>query len=322
MSEQLPGLHHMTAICGDAQRNVDFYVGVLGLRLVKKTVNFDDPGTYHLYYGDWQGNPGSILTFFAWAQAQRGRRGLGQVTATGLTVPEGALDYWKERLTKSGVSLGTVETRFGQSVLAFEDHDGLPLELITRPEAAMETADLWVGGPVPAQYAIRRMEGVTLTVAQREPTEKTLFALGFTLIGEEEGRLRYSAGQGESSTLADVLVSPDAPRGSLGVGIVHHVAWRTPSDETELDWRRQILEQGRSVSPVMDRDYFHSIYFHEPGGVLFEIATNPPGFTTDEPLESLGTRLCVPAWLEERRALLEQTLTPLRLPAPVVAEAP
>jgi glyoxalase family protein len=315
MSDQLPGLHHMTAICGDAQQNVDFYVGVLGLRLVKKTVNFDDPGTYHLYYGNGLGTPGTLLTFFAWFGAHRGRHGQGQVTATALTVPEMALDYWRTRLSENNVAMRKTETRFGQQALVFEDPDGLVLELVTRPEAASEVEGLWADSAVPAEYAIRRLDGVTLTVAEREPTAAMLQTLGFSPVGEEkDGRSRYTASRGESSTIADILVDPDAPRASLGVGVVHHVAWRTPDDETELAWRRQLLEQGRSVSPVMDRDYFHSIYFTEPGGVLFEIATNPPGFMVDEPLESLGTRLCLPAALEEGRPLLETALPALRLP--------
>lgn len=315
MSEQLPGLHHMTAICGEAQRNVDFYVGVLGLRLVKKTVNFDDPGTYHLYYGDGQGNPGTLLTFFAWPGAHRGRHGLGQVTATGLTISATALDYWRTRLAEHKVRTGETTTRFGQQVLTFEDPDGLGLELVTREEAASETGGLWAGSAVPAEFAIRRLDGVTLTLALREPTEAMLLSLGFTLVGEDAGRVRYTTAEGASSTIADLLVDPGAPRANLGVGVVHHVAWRTPTDDTELAWRKQLLGQGRSVSPVMDRDYFHSIYFTEPGGVLFEIATNPPGFTVDESLESLGTSLCLPHGLESSRTLLQEALPALHLPA-------
>ena len=305
----------MTALCGDAQRNVDFYVGVLGLRLVKKTVNFDDSGTYHLYYGDGQGNPGTLLTFFAWPGAHRERHGAGQITATALTVPHNALDYWRTRLTANNVSLGATETRFGQQVLTFEDPDGLVLELVTRKEAAAETKGLWADSSVPAEYAIRRLDGVTMTVVKREPTETLLNSLGFTPVGEENGRARHTTSRGESSTIVDILVNGSASRASLGVGVVHHVAWRTPSDDTELAWRKQLLTQGRSVSPVMDRDYFHSIYFTEPGGVLFEIATNPPGFTVDEPLESLGTHLCLPAALEEERPLLVEALPVLHLPA-------
>jgi glyoxalase family protein len=314
MSETLPGLHHMTAICGDAQRNVDFYVGVLGLRLVKKTVNFDDPGTYHLYYGDGQGNPGTLLTFFAWPGANRGRHGLGQVTATALTIPTASLDYWRTRLAEHNVTVGETSTRFGRQVLPFEDPDGLELELVTRDEAATGTVELWADSTVPAEYAIRRLDGVTLTLAQREPTEAMLLSLGFTPVGEDAGRVRYTAATGESSTIADLVVDSSAPRANLGVGVVHHVAWRTPTDETELAWRKHLLEQGRSVSPVMDRDYFHSIYFTEPGGVLFEIATDPPGFTVDEPLESLGTNLCLPGALEGSRSLLLQALPALHLP--------
>ncbi|MES2462709.1 MAG: ring-cleaving dioxygenase [Armatimonadota bacterium] len=315
MSDLLPGLHHMTALCGDPQQNIDFYVGVLGLRLVKKTVNFDDPGTYHLYYGDGLGNPGTLLTFFAWPGAYRGRHGQGQVTATALTVPENSLDYWRARLAAVNVVAGETETRFGGKALRFEDPDGLVLELVTRAEAASATEGLWPDSAVPREYAIRRLDGVTLTLSRREPTEAMLLNLGFQRVGEEARRIRYSASTGQSGTVADIVVDTDAPRASLGIGVVHHVAWRTPNDETELAWRKQLLEQGRSVSPVMDRDYFHSIYFTEPGGVLFEIATDPPGFTVDEPLETLGTRLCLPAALEETRALLEAALPVLQAPA-------
>jgi len=304
----------MTAICGDAQANVDFYVGVLGLRLVKKTVNFDDPGTYHLYYGDGLGNPGSILTFFAWPGAYAGRHGLGQVTTTALAVPEGSLDWWAERLAQHGIAAGERQTRFGHEVLPFLDPEGIGLELVARADVPEGAA--WPESPVPAKYAIRRMDGVTLTVARREATETMLTGvLGFTLVGEEGDRVRFTAaGQGESGSIADIVVAPGAPRGSLGVGVVHHIAWRTPDDATQLLWQQRVHDVGRSVSPVMDRDYFHSIYFHEPGGVLFEIATVPPGFTVDEPAESLGTNLCLPQWLEKDRPAIAAKLPALHSP--------
>jgi glyoxalase family protein len=314
MPDSLPGLHHMTALCSDAQRNIDFYVGVLGLRLVKKTVNFDDPGTYHLYYGDGRGTPGTLLTFFAWPGAHRGRHGLGQVTATALTIPGTALDYWQARLIENNVPLQKTETRFGQQVLTFADPDGLILELITRSETTSASDGYWADSPIPSEYAIRRLDGVSLTVAHGESSAVMLNALGFRLVGEENGRARYTTANGESGTIADLLVDTEAPRANLGVGVVHHVAWRTPNDATELIWRAKIKERGYSVSPVMDRDYFHSIYFTEPGGVLFEIATDPPGFTVDESLETLGTRLCLPAGLEESRPLLEAALPGLYLP--------
>jgi glyoxalase family protein len=313
MSDKLPGLHHMTAIASDPQRNVDFYAGVLGLRLVKKTVNYDDPGTYHLYYGDALGRPGTILTFFPWPGAFPGKHGLRQATTTALRVPEGSLSWWQERLKDHAP---TLSSRFGEQVLTFRDPDGLGLELVTRPGITAPEADaVWSGATVPAEYAISGMDGVTLTVAQREGTEALLTqVLGFTLVGEEDGRLRYQAGDGIGG-FADVIVAPDAPSGRLGTGTVHHVAWRTPDDETELEWRKQLLALGFNVSPVMDRQYFHSIYFHEPGGVLFEIATNPPGFTADgEAAETLGAVLQLPKWLEPQRAALEQRLTPLHLP--------
>ena len=239
------------------------------------------------------------------------------MTATALTIPHDALPFWQRRLAENNVAVSEPMTRFGQQTVAFEDPDGLVLELVARSDAASPAESAWQG-TVPPEYAIRGMEFVTLTVPNREPTEGMLTTLGFTLMGEDAGRVRYTASAGESSTLVDLMVDPDAPRGSLGVGVVHHVAWRTPTDETELAWRKALLQNGRSVSPVMDRDYFHSIYFTEPGGVLFEIATNPPGFTVDEPLESLGTSLCLPPGLEESRAILLQALPALHLPGQAV----
>jgi glyoxalase family protein len=303
----LPGIHHVTAITGDAQRNVDFYVGLLGLRLVKKTVNFDDPSSYHLYYGDELGRPGSVMTFFVWPGAVRGRIGLGQPTATAFSVPEGSLGWWAERLAASGVPVARPPRRMGEDVLTFEGPEGLALELAT--PARPDPREPWAGGGVPCRHAIRGFHSVTVSVAAAEPTAHLVArALGLRPAGDEPGRSRFDTG--EAGGVVDVLSRPGAPEGLTAAGTVHHVAWRTADDASQLDWREEVLRAGHDVTPVLDRQYFHSIYFREPGGVLFEIATDGPGFTVDEPAERLGTTLRLPARLEPMRAELE-----LRLPA-------
>ena len=310
----IPGLHHLTAIAGEAQRNLDFYAGVLGLRLVKITVNFDDPGSYHLYYGDAQGSPGTILTFFPWAGAPRGMQGAGQVTATALAVPASAISFWHERLAAHGIPLQQSPERFGEPVLAFADPDGLPLELIGSSTARV--AHFWAEGGVPEEAAIAGMHGVTLLERTAAATEALLTeTLGFRRLGQEGERTRYAIGEGGVGATADLLVDPAAPRGRNAAGTVHHVAWRTPSDEQQLAWERLLSARRLGVTPVQDRQYFRSIYFREPGGVLFEIATDPPGFATDESVAELGTALRLPPWLESERARILRLLPPLRLPA-------
>lgn len=321
----LPGLHHVTAIASDAQRNVDFYAGALGLRLVKKTINFDDPGTYHLYYGDALGRPGTILTFFPWPGARAGRHGRGEAVMTTLQVPEGALAFWRERLTAHGIeNTNAFREDFGEEVIAFRDPDGMGMELLARgdsPPAPGGATDTWAGATVPGEFAIRGMDGVTLQVAQREATEQALTeTLGFAAAAGENGgaedRLRFHApgGEGALGTRLDLLIRPEIPMTSLGAGIVHHIAWRTTDDASQQQWQETLTRSGFHVSPVRDRSYFHSIYFREPGGVLFEIATDPPGFTADETQETLGSRLCLPAAVEAQRTLLEQALPVLRVP--------
>lgn len=305
MTPNLPGIHHVTAITGDAQANLDFYSGVLGLRLVKLTVNFDDPGSYHLYYGDHVGTPGTIMTFFSADPYYRGRQGTGQVGATAFAVPAGALPYWKKRLGADEVQ------RFGQKVLTLEDPDGMALEIVEDGAAAKGAT-----GPIAAEYAIRGFHGVTLALTAPERTADLLTGqLGFRLLASEGARSRYLARSEDGfASAVDLLTSTGLGRSGMGVGVVHHVAFRTPDDEQQEAWRRQLAAQGYRVSPVMDRNYFHSIYFREPGGVLFEIATDPPGFTADQPLEELGTKLVLPPWLEPQRAELEQVLPAVKLP--------
>jgi glyoxalase family protein len=312
MTIRFAGAHHVTAIAGDPQQNVGFYAGVLGLRLVKKTVNFDDPSSYHLYYGDAGGNPGTIMTFFSWPGAPRGRSGAGQIGATSFAVPEDSLGYWTERLVGHGVRFGSPTRRFDETVLAFEDPDGLAIEIVARSGLDGATSS-WTGSTVPEEHAIRKISGVTLLEAAPDRTEELLSGfLGFEKVGEEDGRVRYATAGSES--FADVLAVPDGTRGQTAVGTTHHVAWRAPDDETEESWREEAEARGLDVTPVLDRQYFHSIYFREPGGVLFEIATDPPGFAVDEDPDHLGEELKLPPWLERHRDRIEANLPPVRLP--------
>jgi glyoxalase family protein len=309
----LPGIHHVTAITGDAQRNVDFYVGLLGLRLVKKTVNFDDPGSYHLYFGDEVGRPGSVMTFFVWPGAAAGRSGTGQVTSTAFAVPAGSLDWWAARLREGGAPAGSVEARMGDPVLPFVDPDGARLELVapTRPDPR----EAWAGGTVPAEHGIRGFHSVTLSLTAVEETAGLLTGtLGFRPAGGDASRARFETG--EVGGVVDLLARPGAAGGETAPGTVHHVAWRTPDDPSQLAWREVVAGAGYDVTPVLDRQYFHSIYFREPGGVLFEIATDVPGFTVDEPADRLGDALRLPPRLEPLRPELEQLLPAFSVPSP------
>lgn len=312
----IPGIHHVTAIAGDPQPNIDFYAGILGLRLVKLTVNFDDPTTYHLYYGDSQGHPGTILTFFAWPQAMRGRIGTGQVTVTSFAVPDQSLHFWEKYLQQHGVKHKRERSLFGQEVLSLSDPDGLQLELVSTPHADPDRA--WQHGPVPSEHAIRGFHHVTLSEEGYQRTAELLTdTMGFRLIENKENRFRYSAQSGSASkagTIVDLVCLPAGRPGLVAVGTVHHVAWRAFTDDQQIEWRQTLSAEHYNVTPVIDRKYFHSIYFREPGGVLFEIATDPPGFAVDEPAETLGSHLELPAWLEPHRAELQQILPKVSLP--------
>ncbi len=313
MENNVRGIHHVTAITGEPQPNIDFYVGVLGLRFVKKTVNFDVPDTYHLYYGDDIGRPGTALTFFSWLNVPKGKRGSGQVSTIAFSVPVGSLDYWRQRLAQHGVETAEPSKRFDEQVLAFDDPDGLPLELVAHTSA--EQGTYWQKGPVPPQYAIRGFHSVSLSVARFASTEHFLTeVMGFHKVDSEGKRSRYQAGDEGSGHIVDVLDQPEVPHGSESIGSVHHVAFRTASDNEQLAWRQKLIARGANVTPVMDRCYFHSIYFREPGGVLFEIATDQPGFTIDESIEELGTHLKLPPWLEEQRDLIERGLPTVHIP--------
>lgn len=314
---RLPGIHHITAICGDPQRNLDFYSGLLGLRLVKKTVNFDDPGTYHLYYGDGVGSPGTIMTFFAWILPPmvraNARQGTGQVIATPFWIPAASTDFWLERLAAAAVDFDGPEQRFDELVISLHDPDGLPLELVARPGAVLRAT--WTDGPVPAEHAIRGFSGAACCLQGYERTERLLTeSMGFREVGRDGSRFRFQVGEGGDTAMIDLLCRPEGEPGRMGIGAVHHIAWRARTAEEQREWRGVLAGAGLDVTPVLDRKYFTSIYYREPGGVLFELATDPPGFTADESPEELGTNLKLPSWLESRRARLEARLPELRRP--------
>jgi len=311
----LLGIHHVTAICGPPQENVDFYVGVLGLRLVKRTVNQDDPGTYHLFYADAVGNPGTDLTFFAWPQALHGREGVGQAASVALAIPQTALPYWTARLSEHQIPFEGPIRRFDEDVIAFSDVHGQSLELVAARDAGARLWQPWEEGPVAPEYAIRGIHSVTVLESGDDPTVPFLRApLGFWPAGEDGGRSRFGVGDGGSGAWLDLIVRPGGRRGSIAVGTIHHIAWRTPDDNEQQAWWQQIHDLGVPISQIIDRFWFLSIYFREPGGVLFEIATDGPGFLADEPLGELGARLVLPPWLEPTREQIERALPPIELP--------
>lgn len=311
--KQILGIHHVTAIAGDPQRNLDFYSGVLGLRLVKLTVNYDDPSTYHLYYGDYSGHPGTLITFFPWKGVPRGVVGSGQMTVTSFSVPPGSLEFWAKRLTDLGIPITGPASRFGDHFLSLQDYDGMQVELVT--SRVPDPRSGWLGGPIPDEAAIRGIHGATFAVATPQETIRLLTeTMGFHAANEEGGRQRFEISDGSVSAHVDLIATPLSQRGRQGAGSVHHIAWRTPDDQQQLVWREELVREGLGVSPVMDRKYFHSIYYREPNGILFEIATDPPGMTIDQPLEELGHKLVLPPWLESHRAELVAALPKLAVP--------
>jgi glyoxalase family protein len=303
--KQTTGIHHITAIVGNPQENVDFYAGVLALRLVKKTVNFDDPGTYHLYFGNEQASPGTIMTFFPWPDAYKGRIGSGQVGVTTFVVPMGSLSFWEERLAKFNVAIEKI-TRFGETYLEFDDPHGLHLELVEREEGPNSE---WSFGGVPAQHAIKGFGGAVLLTAAPAETAKVLEkVMGLEKVGEEGDFIRFRS-KGDLGNIVDMKKTP-LPFGQMGVGTVHHIAWRADGYEDHVSWREHVSQHGYQVTPIIDRQYFNAIYFREEGGILFEIATDPPGFLHNEPFEHLGEKLLLPPWLEPKRAEIEAILLP------------
>lgn len=306
MSKLISGLHHITALSSDAQKNYDFYAGLLGLRLVKKTINFDAPDVYHLYYGNEQGSPGTIMTFFPYQGIPRGRKGKGQLIATSFSILKSSLDYWMKRLDKFGVPYEDPEARFDDEiVLYFEDTDGLGLELVANDR------DLRPGftyGNIPLEYSIRGFYGITLCEEGYEKTAALLTTqMDHFLIAEKGNRFRYAT-QRDPGAYVDVLCSPDTLQGLPGAGTIHHVAFATKDDNSQVEVREKLAHVGLNVTPVIDREYFHSVYFREPGGILFEIATIPPGFAIDEDPAHLGEALKLPPWYEKHRSQIEKGL--------------
>jgi len=314
------GIHHVTAITGNPQQNVDFYAGVLGLRLVKRTVNFDDPTTYHFYFGDETGSPGTLITFFVWPGAKRGRAGAGQVAVTSFAIPPRSLGYWIERLIRYQVQYELPQTRFDEErVIALKDPDGLLLELVAHPSA--ESLPPAIGGQVEPEHSIRGLHSVTLWEDGHELTSRLLIdSLGFRMTREQGSIYRFRARDGAPGSIVDVRLVPGLWAGVTGAGAVHHVALRARSDAEQVALRGALATLGSNVTPPLDRQYFRSVYFREPGGVLLEIATDGPGFTVDEPMDTLGLALKLPPWLEDRRfeieALLPDVQLPLRLRGP------
>jgi glyoxalase family protein len=302
------GIHHVTAIAGPARRNVDFYTRVLGLRLVKKTVNFDDPGSYHLYYGDEGGQPGTILTFFPWEHVAAGRLGIGETQETVFRVPEGSIGYWTHRFIDKGVAHQALEKRFGETVLSFKDPDGMRLALVGLPGIAAEPA--WTGTDVPAEHAIRGFHSVSLLLEDAAPTGAILTdVLGFAEVAREGSLVRYKAGDTMLGGIVDIRIAGGFLPARMGGGSVHHVAFRAADDAAQAAMVAKLADNhGIRTTEQKDRNYFRSVYFREPGHVLFEIATDEPGFAADEPVERLGEALKLPPFLEPRRQDIEAVL--------------
>lgn len=302
------GIHHITAIVGAPQENIDFYAGILGLRLVKKTVNFDDPSTYHFYFGNHQGHPGTIITFFPWAQSQKGKIGGGQVGVTTYVIPESSMSYWKDRLTKFGIPVKT-SRRFNEDFLQFEDVHGLKLELVERSSGVKNE---WTHGDVTPKVAIKGFGGAVLYSTDPVATMKILKeTMGLEKVDEDASYVRYQA-YGDIGNIVDVK-KEEVPVGVMGVGTVHHIAWRALDDSDQLEWQKHVKNHNYHVTSVRDRNYFNAIYFREHGNILFEIATNPPGFANDESVETLGQALKLPQQYEVYRQKLEEVLVPVEI---------
>jgi glyoxalase family protein len=307
MENKILGLHHLTAIAGDAQRNYDFYTKVLGVRLVKKTVNFDDPGTYHFYYGDEAGTPGSILTFFPWEGIQKGRVGTGMATAIGYSVPKGSLAFWRNRFEKLNIKQQPVSERFGERHLLFEDPDGLLLDLIETSEA--DHRRQWTTADLSEGTATKGFHSVVLTVRNRTATANVLTdVLGYHFLGQEGNRYRFVTDAIDTANIIDLVEEPNGQPGINAGGTNHHVAFRVKDDEVLMEFREKVRRAGLQITEKIDRNYFFSLYFREPGGILFELASDNPGFATDETVNELGTHLMLPRQYERSRKKIEEVL--------------
>jgi glyoxalase family protein len=309
---KLLGIHHITAIATEPQRNLDFYTGTLGLRFVKRTVNFDDPGTYHFYFGDRTGTAGTVITFFPWPGARRGTRGNGQVVAASFAIPREAIGYWKSRFKDHEVFSEEMSPRFGETVLRLVDPDGLLLELIESER--LDEIDLDFQSEIPGEFALRGFHAPSLEVRETDPTERLLTeTMGFELMDREKQRRRLSLNEKRTSAQVDLIERPEGEFGHVAAGTVHHIAFCAETDLEQLRWREKLVDLGLMVTPVIDRQYFHSIYFREPGGILFEIATRRPGFAVDEPVDHLGETLKLPPQYEAIRGELEASLPAIQL---------
>ncbi len=307
MNKNILGIHHITAIAGNAQRNHDFYTNTLGLRMVKKTVNFDDPGTYHFYYGNETGTPGTILTFFPWEGIVDGRTGTGMATEIGYSVPKDSLPFWADRFQRFKIRHGEPAERMGEVYLPFQDPDGLKIDLIASKYA--DDRKSWSTIEVGAGAATKGFHSVTLTLKSIQPTAAILTEVfGYELKEQEGNRYRYMTAAIPTAAIVDLVEAPDEARGINGGGTNHHVAFRVHDEETQMAFREKILSKGLHITPKINRDYFFSLYFREPGGVLFELATDNPGFTVDEPLDQLGTHLKLPTQYESMREKIEKSL--------------
>jgi glyoxalase family protein len=310
MATLIKGIHHITAIAGNAQKNLDFYTGILGLRMVKKTINFDAPDVYHFYFGDELGAPGTVFTTFPFDGARKGTKGTGELTYTAFSIPEAALGFWIDRLAKYNIPTSTVLTRFGEKLIRFEDHDGMGIELIANNS---DTRKGWTYGNIPLDMSIRGFYGATLNLRSKDLTEKLLVDLmDYKFIAEENGRYRYGT-EGKPGDIVDIVLDPNGRHGIQSAGTVHHIAFRTPNTATQLEIQDILMRHGFNVTEVRDRNYFKSIYFREPGGVLFEIATDEPGFAIDEDEAHLGEALKLPGWAEPQREGIEKRLPKVKL---------
>ncbi len=307
MDNRILGLHHITAIAGNAQRNFDFYTRVLGLRLVKKTVNFDDPGTYHFYYGNEVGTPGTILTFFPWEGISAGYAGTGMATEIGYSVPAGSLDFWKERFDQYKVKQEATGERFGELYLPFQDPDGLKLALNV-PKVA-DNRKAWVTTGITEQAAAKGFHSITLTLKSIKGTVAVLTEIfGYKLLEQEGNRYRFITDAVDNAAIVDIIEDPEGKTGQVAGGTNHHVAFRVADDNVLMEFREKIEKRGFNITPKIDRNYFFSLYFREPGGVLFEVASDNPGFATDESVAELGTNLRLPAQYEPMRKDIEKQL--------------